>query len=106
MKITILVTALSLSLSTFAINASAEQDPATCKEIANMAWNIANDRDQGTSYHAELGKLKGAAEDAQAGKMIMKIANPMLKVLYKDQPNLAPNDAFKSFFTLCMKAGN
>ena len=59
------VTFLFLTLLTISITASAKQDAALCKNIAFSAWNIANDRDQGTSYHAELGKLKGAAEDTE-----------------------------------------
>ena len=89
----------------FATNALADNDPAYCKEVANAAWNIANDRDNGTSYHAELGKIKGAAEDTEGGGKFLKVCMPILKTLYKDKSKETPDDALRNYFAQCLNGG-
>ncbi|SDC80473.1 hypothetical protein SAMN05428966_102374 [Massilia sp. PDC64] len=83
----------------------AAPDPRYCQMMSTLAKKIAEDRDKGVSYKAELGLLKGATEDGTASMTaIYKAARGMAKVIYIDNPNLTPEGAYKLHYVICMSA--
>lgn len=87
--------------------AEAAPDPRYCQMMSTLAKKIAEDRDKGVSYKAELGLLKGATEDEEATASmvaIYKAARGMAKIVYIDNPKLTPEGAFKLHYVICMSA--
>jgi hypothetical protein len=86
---------------------AAAPDPRYCQMISTLAKKIAEDRDKGVSYKAELGLLKGATEDEEATASmaaIYKAAKGMAKIIYVDNPKLTPEGAYKLHYVICMSA--
>jgi hypothetical protein len=87
--------------------AEAAPDPRYCQMMSSLAKKIAEDRDKGVSYKAELGLLKGATEDEDATASmaaIYKAAKGMAKIIYIDNPKLTPEGAYKLHYVICMSA--
>ena len=99
---TMVVALMALTGTRFA---AAAPDPRYCQMMSTLAKKIAEDRDKGVSYKAELGLLKGATEDGTVSmNAIYKAARGMAKLIYIDNPNLTPEGAYKLHYVICMSA--
>jgi hypothetical protein len=98
--------ALLVSLMAACIGgASAGQDPKLCEMVGSLAQGIAEDRDRGVSYNAELGKIKGASQDVHSYQGIMLLSKSALKTVYLDMPKITPEGAYKLHYVACMSVG-
>jgi hypothetical protein len=93
---------MCLVLASVAKVGTAAPNLQLCQMLASLAKNIAEDRDRGVAYKAELGKLKGAMEDEPQMKPIYTIATGLAKIVYKQYPALTPDGAYKLEYQSCM----
>lgn len=82
--------------------AQAAPDQRQCEMIGVLAKSIAENRDKGMVYKAQLGLLKGATEGQPRLREIHKTALGMAKMIYIDMPRLTPEGAFKLYYVTCM----
>lgn len=97
-------TTLPISLLILAGHASAGQDQAFCEMVGSLARGIAEDRDRGISYNAELGKIKGAAQDLPSLKGIVALSKSALNTVYLEMPKITPEGAYKLHYVACITA--
>jgi len=81
---------------------AAQPDPRYCEMVSTLAKKIADDRDRGVSYKAELGLLKGATEDEPHLRPLFRMAQAMAKMIYIENPRLTPEGAYKLNYVVCM----
>jgi hypothetical protein len=103
MKNVVLLGAVAV-LSTMSTIASATPDPRYCQMVSSLAKKIAEDRDKGVTYKAELRVLKSAIDGTPSSGDIYKMAQGMAKIIYVDNPKLTPEGAFKLHYVVCMSA--
>ncbi|MBU6503646.1 MAG: hypothetical protein KGQ35_12385 [Burkholderiales bacterium] len=71
---------------------------------ASLARSIAEERDKGVSYDAELGKIIGASHDLPSASGIQQLSVSMLKTIYIDMPQITPEGAYKLYYVACISA--
>lgn len=81
---------------------AAEPDPRYCHMVSMLAKTIAEDRDRGVDYKAELRQLNGAAEDIPSRRPMLRMAQAMAKMIYIENPRLTPEGAYKLNYVVCM----
>lgn len=97
-KLSIIILVILFTLTS---NVNADQELTRCEMVSEIAANIANDRDQGISYNAELGKLKGAAKNTPNSDWLLIIGKSAIKTVYNDLPKITPKDAYKFYYEAC-----
>lgn len=97
----IIISALLVAMSS---GAFAGQDPAFCEMVGALAHGIAEDRERGVSYKAELGKITGASDGLPSTRGILAIGKAAVKTVYLDMPKLSPEGAYKLHYVACMAA--
>ena len=81
---------------------AAQPDPRYSEMVSTLAKTIADDRDCGVSYKAELGLLKGATEDEPHFRPLFGMAQAMAKMIYIENPRLTPEGAYMVNYVVCM----
>jgi len=82
--------------------AAAAPDPQYCNAVASLARKIAEDREKGVSYKAELAMLNASMDDIPSKRALNEMARNMAKVIYVEMPRLTPEGAYKLHYVVCM----
>ncbi|MDR3480572.1 MAG: hypothetical protein P4L91_07630 [Burkholderiaceae bacterium] len=96
MKRAVGIVCLAVSLN------AAAADSHACGLVADLAREIAVDRDHGVSYKAELGRLIVAYDGQSDG--VLRLAKNIVHVVYIDMPSLSPQGAYNFGYAACMQA--